>query len=165
MWFNKIWKIRTGERSINANLRPLTAHIYHVMIILTDGFSKKSYYFFLEILLDNLELVILEFKHFYKTHRTSLFSFYLFIFYSFRNHSMYWRSLPFRTFPLRVNTLDESVLFFHVVSQSVCILTLSIFCTFCIQEAQIRKLKALIWPPTHFVVKFNKYPNIKNLFV
>ena len=135
MWFNKIWKIRTGERSINANLRPLTAHIYHVMIILTDGFSKKSYYFFLEILLDNLELVILEFKHFYKTHRTSLFSFYLLIFYSFCNHSMYWHSVLFRTFPLRLSTVDESVLSFYVVSQSVCILTLSLFCTFCITRS------------------------------
>ena len=35
---------------------------------------------FQEILLNNLELVFLKFKHFYKTHRTSLLSFYLFIF-------------------------------------------------------------------------------------
>ena len=29
---------------ITANLWPLTAHIYHVMIIVTDGFSKTSFY-------------------------------------------------------------------------------------------------------------------------
>ena len=48
------------------------------------------FYYFLEIILTDLELVFLEFNHFYKPHRTSLFSFYLFIFYSlFRNHSVY----------------------------------------------------------------------------
>ena len=62
---------KSGQQSITANLRPLTAHIYHVMIIVTGGFSKKSffyqYYFhFLEILLNDLELVFLEFKHIYK---------------------------------------------------------------------------------------------------
>ena len=36
-------QIRTGQRSITANLRPLTAHIYHVMIIETGGFFKKSF--------------------------------------------------------------------------------------------------------------------------
>ena len=30
---------------------------------------------------------------------------------------------------------------------------------------QKRNLKVLIWPPIHFVVKFNKHLNIKNLFV
>ena len=40
--------------------------------------------------MNNLELVFLEFKHIYKTQRTSLFSFYLFIFYLlFFNHSVY----------------------------------------------------------------------------
>ena len=34
-------QIRAGQRSITANLWPLTAHIYHVMIIVTGGFSKK----------------------------------------------------------------------------------------------------------------------------
>ena len=66
-------------------------HIYHDMIIVTGGFSKKSfYYYFLQILLNNLQLVILEFKHLQKTHRISMFSFYLLIFYAFfRNHSEY----------------------------------------------------------------------------
>ena len=42
-------------------------HICHViMIILTGGFS--IYYYFLEIILNDLELVFLEFKHFYKAH-------------------------------------------------------------------------------------------------
>ena len=61
---------------------------------LTGGFSMGSfrwYYFYvLEILLIDLELVFLEFKHIYKTQRTSLFSFHLFIFYLlFCNHSLY----------------------------------------------------------------------------
>ena len=73
-----VLQIRGGQQSITANLWPLTAHIYHVMIIVTGGFSKKSFYYFLEILLN--DLVFMEFKHFYKTHKTSLFSFYLFIF-------------------------------------------------------------------------------------
>ena len=38
------------------------------------------YYYSLEILLNDLEFVFLEFNHFYITQRTSLFSFYLFIF-------------------------------------------------------------------------------------
>ena len=61
-------------------------HIYHVMILVTGGFSKRSFLllfpYFLEILLNNPELVFLEFKHFYKTLRTSLLSFYLLNFYS-----------------------------------------------------------------------------------
>ena len=51
-------QIRDGQRSITANLLPLTAHIYHVMIIVTGGFSKKSvlfYYYFLESFLNDLE--------------------------------------------------------------------------------------------------------------
>ena len=35
-------QISAGQQSITASLRPLTAHIYHVMIIVTGGFSKKS---------------------------------------------------------------------------------------------------------------------------
>ena len=37
-----VLQIRTGQRSINVNLWPLTAHICHVMIMVTSGFSKKS---------------------------------------------------------------------------------------------------------------------------
>ena len=33
---------KTWSQSITANLRPLTTHIYHVMIIVTGDFSKKS---------------------------------------------------------------------------------------------------------------------------
>ena len=36
-------QIRAGQRSVTANLQPLTAHIYHEMIILTGGFFKKSF--------------------------------------------------------------------------------------------------------------------------
>ena len=37
-------QIRAGQRSITANLRPLTTIIYYEMIIATGGFSKISYY-------------------------------------------------------------------------------------------------------------------------
>ena len=83
-------QVRAGQWSITANFRPLTAHIYHVMIIVTGGFSRISFYYFLEFFLSDLEFVFLGFKHFYTTHRTSFFSFYLFILYSlFCNHSVY----------------------------------------------------------------------------
>ena len=36
-------QVRVGQRSITANLWPLTTHIYHIMIIVTIGFSKKSF--------------------------------------------------------------------------------------------------------------------------
>ena len=36
-------KIRAGQRSITANLWSLTANTYHVMIIVTGGFSEKSF--------------------------------------------------------------------------------------------------------------------------
>ena len=51
---------------------------------------QEIFFYFLEIHLNDLELVFMEFKHFCKTHKTSLFSFYLFIFYLvFCNHSVY----------------------------------------------------------------------------
>ena len=37
-------QIRDGQRSITTNLRPLTSHMYHVMIIVTGGFSNKSFF-------------------------------------------------------------------------------------------------------------------------
>ena len=37
-------QIRVGQRSITTSLWPLTAHIYHVMIIVTGGFSEKSFF-------------------------------------------------------------------------------------------------------------------------
>ena len=39
-------QIRAGQWAITANLWPLTAHIYHVMIIVTSAFSKKSFYYY-----------------------------------------------------------------------------------------------------------------------
>ena len=36
-------QIKTGQRSITANIWPLTAYIYHVMIFVTGGFSKKCF--------------------------------------------------------------------------------------------------------------------------
>ena len=37
-------QIRASQRSITTNLQPLTIHIYHVMITVTGGFSKKSFF-------------------------------------------------------------------------------------------------------------------------
>ena len=66
-------KIRAGQWSITANLWPLTTHIYHEMFIVTIGISKKSFLllqlFPRNSLVKDLELVSLEFKHFYKTQR------------------------------------------------------------------------------------------------
>ena len=39
-----VLQIRAGQRSITANLWPLTAHIFHVVIIVTGGFFKKSFF-------------------------------------------------------------------------------------------------------------------------
>ena len=41
-------QIGAGQRSVTASLWSLTAHIYHVMVIVTGGFSKKFLYFFSE---------------------------------------------------------------------------------------------------------------------
>ena len=93
------------------------------------------YYYFLEILFNDLELVFLEFKQFHKTHRTSLFYFYLFIFYSFLVIILFIYDLHLLVlFPLPVNTQYESVLFLLVVSH--CILMLSTFCTFRITSSK-----------------------------
>ena len=40
-----VLQIRAGQQSITANLWPLTSDIYHVMIIVTGGFSKKCFIF------------------------------------------------------------------------------------------------------------------------
>ena len=36
-------QIRAGQRPVTASFRPLTAHIYHVMVILTGGFSSNLF--------------------------------------------------------------------------------------------------------------------------
>ena len=37
-------QIMADQQSITANLWPSTVNIYHVMIIVTSGFSKKSFF-------------------------------------------------------------------------------------------------------------------------
>ena len=37
-------QLRAGPRSTTTNLWSLTTHIHHVMIIVTSGFSKKSFF-------------------------------------------------------------------------------------------------------------------------
>ena len=75
---------------------------------LDRGFFQDIFnYYFLEILLSDLELVFLEFKHFYKTHRTILFSFYLLILYSlFLNPSVMLST--FCTFPITSVTKENN---------------------------------------------------------
>ena len=41
---NSVLWIRAGQWLIIANLWPLTAHIFHVIIIVTGDFSKKSFF-------------------------------------------------------------------------------------------------------------------------
>ena len=82
--------IRDNQQSITAKL---CTFIYHLMIIVTGVFSKKAffyyflYFYFLEIVLNDLELVILEYKHIYKTKNKSVFflsvCFLLVVSYSF----------------------------------------------------------------------------------
>ena len=38
-------QIRASQRSITANIRPFTAHIYHAMIIVARSFSKKYIFY------------------------------------------------------------------------------------------------------------------------
>ena len=44
---NSALQIRASKRSITTNLQPLTPYIYHVMIIVAGGFSKKSFFLLL----------------------------------------------------------------------------------------------------------------------
>ena len=43
-----VLQVRAGQRSITAKLWLLASHIYHVMIIVTSSFSKKSFLLFSE---------------------------------------------------------------------------------------------------------------------
>ena len=63
-----VLQIRATEGSVTTTLWPLTTDIHHVMIIVPSSFSKEYFFYqyhfyFLEILLNNFELVFLEFKH------------------------------------------------------------------------------------------------------
>ena len=77
-----------GQPAVNYCQSPAFDHPYLSCDDHCDSdFSKKSFFFyqynfyFLEISLNDLELVFLGFKYTYRTQRSSLFSFYLFIFY------------------------------------------------------------------------------------
>ena len=62
-------QIRANLQSIAANLWLLTTHIYHVMII-SDLFQEifhYYYFYFVEILLNYLELVFLELLNIWKS--------------------------------------------------------------------------------------------------
>ena len=111
---------RASQQSITVNFWALIIHIYHIMVTVTGGFSRISFLLFPKCFLSNLELVFLEFKHFYKTHRTSLFSFYLFIYLLlFDNHSGYVRSPLSLFFPITVGT-KEKLKSFNLTSSTFC---------------------------------------------
>ena len=78
-------------------------------------FFYQYYFYFLKINLNNLQFLFLEFKHIYKTQRTSLFSFYLFFTCCFVIILCIKVLHLFRTFPLYVHTQDDSVPFLLVV--------------------------------------------------
>ena len=44
--YTPVLQISAGQQSITTNFQPLTYHIYQVMIIVTSGFSKKSFFFY-----------------------------------------------------------------------------------------------------------------------
>ena len=72
-------QLRAGQRSITTYLRSMTAHICHVMTIVTGSFSKKLLLLFPRNSFERYwACFFLEFKHIYKTQRTNLFSFSFF---------------------------------------------------------------------------------------
>ena len=50
-----VLQIKTSQQSITTNFWPLTAHKYHIMIIVTGGFSKKSFIIFKQLYEDVLQ--------------------------------------------------------------------------------------------------------------
>ena len=87
---NKGWSVVNYCQSLAFDHPCLSCNEHCDWWFFQEIFFYYDHYYFVEILLNNLELVFLEFKHFYKTQRTSLFSFYVFIFYFlFPNHSVY----------------------------------------------------------------------------
>ena len=154
-----LW-IRTSQQSITANLRPLTTHIYHVMIIVTDEFSMKSLLLFL---------------------RNSFKQFWTYLLQNSQNKFVFFLSIHFFTccfvIILCINTFHLFVLFTackdtgwvcslfaHCFTITVYINTLHLL-YFLHHKWYERKPKALIWPAIYFVMKLNKYLNMKNLFV
>ena len=103
------------------------------------------HYYFLEIVLDNLELVFLLNKFIFICRFFTCWSFYILTLSTF---------LYFST---ACKTQRMSLFSFYSLFRNHCILTLSTFYTFCITSGtKKRRLKALIWHPEHFIVKFNK---------
>ena len=121
---SNVLQIRASQWSITANLRPFTTHIYHVMIIVTGGrFRRNHFYYFLENLLNNLEFVILEFKHFY----TQVC--FLFICYFLLIVSQSFCELTLSTFSYFSNACKHTgwiCSLLRIVLQSFCILALLI---------------------------------------
>ena len=104
-----------SQRSVTSSLRSLTAHIYYLMIIVTSGFSQKSFFYwyylyFLEIFWRFLNLFSWNLNTFTK-HKEQVFFFLICSIFTclFRNHSLYYRFPPFRIFPLQVNTWTDSL--------------------------------------------------------
>ena len=133
--------VRAGQRSITANLRPLTTHIYHVMIIVTDEFSMKSLLLFL---------------------RNSFKQFWTYLLQNSQNKFVFFLSIHFFTccfvIILCINTFRLFVLFTackdtgwvcslfaHCFTITVYINTLHLL-YFLHHKWYERKPKALIWP-------------------
>ena len=78
-------QIKANQRSITANLQPLTAHIYHVMITVTIDFSKKSFLvlqlFPRNSFINDLELVFLELNTLQNAQTEQTVSFYQKVFF------------------------------------------------------------------------------------
>ena len=100
-------QIRVGQRSTAASLQPLTAHIYHIMIIVTGGFFKK--YFFINTIFISqkfLGTILKLFSCLQNTKNNSAFFLSVHFLLVFFNRSVYLRSPTFHTFPPRVNIED-----------------------------------------------------------
>ena len=105
LWGSTALQIRAGQQSITTNLQPLTAHIYHELIIVTGGFFKKFF----------INIVLFSWKFFWKI--LKLF---------------FWN---LNTLTQLQNTKNKSVFllsahFLLAVTKSFCVLTLSTFSYF-----------------------------------
>ena len=142
-----VLQIRASQWSITGNLQPLTAHIYHEMIIVTGDFFQEIFLLLLLFPKNSFErswtLNSLNLITFTKHTEKVCFLLYLFIFYLlFCNHSLVLTLFIFCYFYTACKHTDESILFLLVVLQSLCILMLSNFCTFRIISSTKKKIKS-----------------------
>ena len=145
MWLNSGSAANKGWSTVNYHQSLDFDHPYlscndHCDCRLFQEIFFIIYYYFLEILLNNFELVFLEFKDFYKTHRTSFLSFHLFIFLLVILQSFCVLILsPFPYFSTTYRHRMTLFSFYSFFCNHSCLLTLCTFCIFCISSSTKKK--------------------------